>query len=460
MKISLINHSSSRSLLLIFSGWACDERLFTDLSTPDYSTIVVSDYTDFASEELYKTLLSYSEICVIAWSYGVPHAAEFLATYGIHLPITLSIAINGTISPVDNSFGIPTEIFNATLKNLSSSSLRKFYRRICQSSQVFNSLPFKAEDADINILTAELNEIGNRQFPNAHKWIWDHSFISDVDRIIPPINQLNAWKYYKNVINIHNSDWAHLPDFKSIVSGLLINKQLVRKRFKAVSDTYSHNAPVQRHMAEILANKLNEECYGRTDISLLEFGVGAGDFTSLYYPNLARCINSLCLIDIAGIDKSLPGSHINADAELKIREFADNSLDIICGSATIQWFNSPFTFVRECYRVLKPGGLLLFSTFSENNFPEISKFAPSLPLSSKELWMRELSGIGFQTKIYSETTPLHFQTPRELLEHLRLTGVNSIQSDSKLRLRAANRILRENIHTLTYAPLYIVASKL
>lgn len=460
MKISLTNQSQSKTLLLIFSGWACDERLFTELNVPDFSVMVISDYTDFSINELKGKLLPYTEICVLAWSYGVPHAAEFLATHRHNLPVTLSIAINGTTTPVDDSYGIPSGIFNGTLETLSQLSLKKFYRRICHSAQTFDALPYNADNADINALAGELKAIGNRRFPNADKWTWDYAFISQNDKIIPPANQANAWNDKKNAVTIETRNWSHLPDFQSIASRLLINKHLVASRFRNATNSYSTNALVQRQMADTLAHKLIEGGQGMSNISLLEFGAGNGNFTSLYYPALASKISTLYLIDIAGIDDSLPGHHITADAELKIRQLPDNSCDIICGAATIQWFNSPFSFIRECKRVLKPGGKLIFSTFSNKNFPEISDFAPSLPLSSEELWMKELSSLDFHTQIQTETEAIHFKTSKELLEHLRLTGVNSIQSDDKIRFRAVKRILREGIRTLTYAPLYIAASKL
>ncbi|QLG87407.1 malonyl-ACP O-methyltransferase BioC [Chitinibacter bivalviorum] len=51
--------------------------------------------------------------------------------------------------------------------------------------------------------------------------------------------------------------------------------------------------------------------------------------------------------------------------------FADNSLDVIWSSLTLQWCNTPDAAFAEFQRVLKPGGLLMFATLGPDTLKEL-----------------------------------------------------------------------------------------
>lgn len=59
---------------------------------------------------------------VFAWSFGVYAAAYWLRKE--NLSPTMAVAINGTLSPIDDELGIPVGVFNGTLENLSEKSLQ------------------------------------------------------------------------------------------------------------------------------------------------------------------------------------------------------------------------------------------------------------------------------------------------------------------------------------------------
>ncbi|MDE6488536.1 MAG: hypothetical protein K2L46_04585, partial [Paramuribaculum sp.] len=54
--------------------------------------------------------------------------------------------------------------------------------------------------------------------------------------------------------------------------------------------------------------------------------------------------------------------------------------------------------------------------------------------------------------------PQHFNSPKELLTHIRLTGVNALSSNGKSVTEARN-IINRNLKTLTYHPIIIIARK-
>lgn len=96
----------------------------------DRDLLVCYDYRsldfDFSLPE------GYEDIRVVGWSMGVWAASQVLGRSC--LPITESVAVNGTMTPVDDSRGIPNAIYEGTLKGLNDVTLRKFFRRMCGSA--------------------------------------------------------------------------------------------------------------------------------------------------------------------------------------------------------------------------------------------------------------------------------------------------------------------------------------
>ncbi|MDE5688740.1 MAG: DUF452 family protein, partial [Paramuribaculum sp.] len=220
MKIRFLHGSDSKRLILIFAGWAMDCRPFDNLTYPGYRLAVVWDYAD----ELFDTeeLNDFDEICVLAWSYGVFMASRFMASHR-QLPITASVAVNGTMHPVNSRYGIAPEIFDMTLNALSERSVMKFYRRMCGGSSAFAEFSGKMPQRDTDSLAAELKNISDTyRRDGAPEWNWDYAFISGNDLVIPPESQSNAWMDAGTVIR--RLDGAHLPDFNRLLHEAFIRK--------------------------------------------------------------------------------------------------------------------------------------------------------------------------------------------------------------------------------------------
>ena len=251
-------------LLIVFAGWGCDAAAVGEISAEGYDTLVVSDYRSQEFDD--SRLAPYSEIAVIAWSFGVIAAARFLAERPA-LPLTLAAAVNGTLYPVDDTLGIPRAIFDGTLDALDERNLMKFYRRT----------GFGAESAaiaarmDIDALRDELRAIDGLTGPLFEAW--DIAFVSTDDRIIPTENQRRAWEMTSTpVVTL---DTRHLPPLQAIAKDLLVDKRLVRQRFGCSATTYNDNASVQRTIAEHLCKKLPDRPLG----DILEVGSGSGLLT-------------------------------------------------------------------------------------------------------------------------------------------------------------------------------------
>lgn len=198
MKHHYLKQGTSDRLILIFSGWASDERLFLSFLQAEPDVCVCFDYR--TPELDIKQFQAYKEIEVIAWSLGVFVANQVLLNSG--LPVTRAVAINGTLYPRNDEKGIPTVIYDGTERNLTEENLLKFYRRMCGSAKCFQR--FQAFDFSFSIpeLQASLQNIRMMQEQYSYtsgKNIFTEVIIGLSDRIFPADNQKRAWSDFGNV---------------------------------------------------------------------------------------------------------------------------------------------------------------------------------------------------------------------------------------------------------------------
>ena len=130
MKQHFIIKNNQKHLLLFFAGWGMDETPFLTIHPTDKDWMICYDYRSLAFDT--DLLETYSQITLIARSMGVWAASQIMKQYP-HLPVSQSIAINGTLYPIHETKGIAHSIFDGTLQGLNEQTLQKFQRRMCGS---------------------------------------------------------------------------------------------------------------------------------------------------------------------------------------------------------------------------------------------------------------------------------------------------------------------------------------
>lgn len=463
MKYRSIYNNGNKRLLVIFAGWGMDAAPFEGLRHEAYDIAVVWDYRDLALD---GTLWQgYAEVCVLAWSMGV-FAAQ-MAMPMMDCPLGRRIAVNGTPRPVDDEAGIPESIFDATLRNMDERSRAKFYRRMCGGTARCEAFLSKAPQRGIDEAVEELRAIGlraRRPMTTASHGMWDMAIIGADDAIFPASNQRRAWAGIPAV----EIESPHLPDFQDIIDRFLINKDLVSRRFSEAQPTYHSSAGVQAMIAHDLW-KAMAQAGADEALSLaravIEVGSGSGLFTRCYSPFVRNA--SLSLWDIAEVpDEAVPEGAVftQCDAEMAVRGLASGSVDAILSSSALQWLSSPFRFLLECKRALRPGGIIAFSTFGHDNMPELREMLPASSLvtpsfAEMEAFMRD----NFDISVADENRyRMLFGSPREVLRHIQKTGVNAMRPATIAQVR---RIMESYPRTstgrcpLTYSPLVFVARK-
>lgn len=464
MKHKFVRRTDATRLILIYAGWGMDWRPFADLDRPGYDIMVVWDYRELTFN--WAPLMRYDEICLIAWSMGV-----FAASVTIHeiAPrITMRIAINGTLYPIDEARGIPPAIWNGTLNALSPATWRKFQRRMCDSAEQFARFSENAPKRTIADLAEELEALSmHTMFHVEQITDWDMAVVSRHDGIFPAVNQSRAWQ---NVAPVRILDAGHLPDFKQILHRLIIDKEKVGARFSRAAATYTDAARVQQRIAANLFRRFNI-IFGPGPIvgNIIEVGPGTDcTLTSMWYQRTDPRAR-LRIWDLADIpaDRYAPAiTFEQCDAEVRMKRQPSDSAGFIFSSSTIQWFNSPREFIKECRRVLVPGGYLVLSSFVQGNLEELTSVTGNgLQLPTFAGWQRMIPQ-GMELLVCEPGLErLDFDNPRMVLEHLRDTGVNGV-SYADGPVVTARRILRDypvdkrtGKYTVTYRPIYIIARR-
>ncbi|MDE7024717.1 MAG: DUF452 family protein [Paramuribaculum sp.] len=447
MTIQPIHINHEPRLALIFAGWGMDERMFMSLRRGGYDIAVAFNY--HTNEDMPQWINGYKEVCIVAWSYGVC-MAERVLQQNLLKGVTLKVAVNGTPTPVNDTTGIPSTIYQGTLKGLNERNVYKFYRRMCANAEEFAKWKEHMPQRSLESLTEELSIFNKLEC--AKTMDWDIVYIAAHDAIIPPENQRRAWQ---DTRDIRETDSGHLPDFQQLLNEVLIDKSDVEKKFSTHADTYSNNATVQRQMCEHINKLLHQEA-PESPASMVEIGAGTGMLTHLYTKWMHP--GQLQLWDLCEMNSSLPGKHRKCDAETDITKLSN--VNVIASSSTIQWMNNPKLFVTRCANVLSPGGLAIISTFGPNTFEEIGQLIP-IPLRyiPVEEWKSLQLPNDCQLSVTEDKNILQFATSRELLRHISLTGVNGCGGDSVTSQRACRAILASNTTSLTYHSIYLTIKK-
>lgn len=192
MKQHFIIRNNQKHLLLFFAGWGMDETPFLQIHPVGKDWMICYDYRSLEFDA--SLLQGYSQITLIAWSMGVWAASQVMKQYP-SLPISQSIAVNGTLYPIHETKGITPAIFEGTLQGLNEESLHKFQRRMCGSMADYKDFLTRAPQRSVNELKEELAAI-QKQYLSLppSDFAWQKAIIGKNDRIFLPDSQWLAWR--------------------------------------------------------------------------------------------------------------------------------------------------------------------------------------------------------------------------------------------------------------------------
>lgn len=229
--------------------------------------------------------------------------------------------------------------------------------------------------------------------------------------------------------------------------------QAIKKSFDEAAGNYSQNAVLQKEVLVRLLERLDDEKNINPELNpchILELGCGPGlslkeilgKFNSARISALDFSGNMLNQIEpLENVDKILSDTH---DIPLP-----DNSVDIIFSNMMLHWCNENDVF-RECFRVLKNGGLLLMSCLGETTLQELKHSWQTVDKQPHVHSFPALHNLGDQilktgfeqVVVNAEIITLTYQNLTSLLRDIKASGGRNVLEDRNKGLLSKNKFDR------------------
>ncbi|WP_427981867.1 malonyl-ACP O-methyltransferase BioC [Agarivorans sp.] len=209
-----------------------------------------------------------------------------------------------------------------------------------------------------------------------------------------------------------------------------IDKRIVAQAFSKAALTYNQSAQLQQQVGQHLLSLAPPRCYQ----TALDLGCGTGYFAR---PLLSKA-QSLLAIDLShAMASQAKSEHASITALVSDAEqlaLANNSVDLVFSSLALQWCNSLSGALSEIKRVLKPGGVALFSTLLDGSLYELQQAWQAVdqrPHVNRFLTQAQvadaISNAGFNPQgLSAETVIMAYQHPLALLKDLKGIGANYV----------------------------------
>ena len=152
------------------------------------------------------------------------------------------------------------------------------------------------------------------------------------------------------------------------------DKNSVRRAFDRAADSYQQFAVLQAEVCHRLLEKL--EMVKISPQVILDAGTGTGSAVPALFARYkkAQVVTfdlSEKMLSKAAQHGSLLRSPQAVCGDIEQLPFADNSFDLVFSSLSMQWCNDLNAAFVEAKRVLKPGGLYVFTTFGPDTLKEL-----------------------------------------------------------------------------------------
>ena len=242
-------------------------------------------------------------------------------------------------------------------------------------------------------------------------------------------------------------------------------------RFAKSAPSYNNDAEAQQQVACRMINLL-QPYLSKGVQRIIEIGCGTGFYSRLLIESFAPkqfTLNDICpeMEAYCGDILRHPNhSFVACDAELWE---LPQPIDLLTSCSTFQWFFRPQVFFHKAYKALYNNGMFAFSTFGKDNLHEINSLTGlSLHYATMAELSETLSQTGFSILCaQEEKIILTFDSPKEVLLHIKRTGVNGIsqQKWTKSTLQcfseryASNYSVDQGKISLTYHPMYFICRK-
>lgn len=230
-------------------------------------------------------------------------------------------------------------------------------------------------------------------------------------------------------------------------------KMTIRAAFDAAAASYDAAAVLQREVVDRMLERLS--IVKLVPQQILDAGCGtgyAGSSLQARFPQAELIEFDLApaMLRIArsrrptGVRRLLAGLQgrrlaVQVCGDIESLPFADASVDFVWSSLVLQWCETPDRAFAECLRVLRPGGLFMFSTlgpdtlkelraaFSEvDGYPHVNRFIDMHDLGDA------LGRTGFAAPVMEmENLVMTYSGVRDVLNDLKGIGAHSLREGGR-----------------------------
>ncbi|PIE22752.1 MAG: hypothetical protein CSA62_10585 [Planctomycetota bacterium] len=200
-------HESQREQLLVFcAGWGMDERPFRYLKSSEYDVLFLYDCDSLqADQELLDSISRYQRRLLLGWSMGVWWGRCLFGGLGL---FEASIALNGTLCPIHDEYGIPRDLMTMTMEKWSVAARDKFYRRMCQRRDILERFLADMPQRSIEGQRQELRYYLDAELEfDVSDDFYSDVIVADRDFVVPSENQRRFWRER----SIREVSGAHFP---------------------------------------------------------------------------------------------------------------------------------------------------------------------------------------------------------------------------------------------------------
>tara|TARA_R110000822_G_scaffold226254_3_gene358864 strand:- start:6778 stop:8415 length:1638 start_codon:yes stop_codon:yes gene_type:complete len=406
--------------LVLLHGWGSDSRIWQtvrpeltrhlhvlEIDLPGFgqSLALEQDGLDDYLEAINAVLPP--RCTLLGWSLGGMLATRLVSRYPERFNSLITIASNGCfVQQTDWLCAMPAQTFSeffTLFQQQPTLCLKRFHGLQCRGDkferqllktlrETFDSFSDAAGNNSWQRGLALLSEMDNREHLQSLKVRGLHIY-GDADQLVPVsvAREVESLSRGQQVEVLENT--AHVPQLscpEQLVSRIChflqegryhLDKQRVADSFSRAASSYDSVARLQRKVGQTLLDFMPAQLTSdqfklgqRKPTQVVDLGCGTGYFTELLankYPSaeLAGIDLAQGMLDFARTEHTVAAAWLRGDAENL--PLADNSVDLIFSNLAFQWCEQLPVLASEIARVLKPGGVLAFTSLGHKTLFEL-----------------------------------------------------------------------------------------
>ncbi|HHQ69038.1 MAG TPA: malonyl-[acyl-carrier protein] O-methyltransferase BioC [Halothiobacillaceae bacterium] len=229
------------------------------------------------------------------------------------------------------------------------------------------------------------------------------------------------------------------------------DRRCVRARFNRAAAEYDRFAHVQQEIGRRLEQRF--DLIKLVPQRVLDLGAGTGQLALAMQKRYSKA--EVVAIDLAeSMLKHIPRRHLFARrpslavADMHALPFAGSSFDIVVSNFTLQWSDDLKGLFNEIARLLRPSGVVAFSTLGPDSLKEIKKAWAEVDGKSQHVHEFEdmhdvgdamMSALLADPVIDREEIVVEYQSVEQLLADLRGVGVGNTHQSRAAGLTGPKR---------------------